>query len=51
VKIGWDAEALPKWLRFELIDEATGRVLAMDSFSTYTVADPAAVLIVRVTSK
>lgn len=51
VKIAWDAEGLPSGLRFELIDEDGGRVIAMDSCSAYTVADSAAVLIVRVSSK
>jgi len=51
VKIGWDAKGLPKGFRFELIDEAAGQVIAMESSSAYKPAKTAAALIVRVSSK
>jgi len=51
VKIVWDAGSLPKGFSFELIDAETDQVVAMETCSAYTVAEPAAVLMVRVSAK
>ena len=51
LKISWDAAGLPPGFRFELIDTAESQTIAMESFSAYTVVDPAVVLTVRVTSE
>jgi len=51
VQITWDAEKLPEGFNFELLDADGDQVIAMDSIAMYTLANPAAVLTVRVTAK